>query len=87
MGQEDILRVLKKEKILTAKELAEELGVSYESIVKALNRMINNDVDRMIISNHYSSVSYAWKITGCKISKEKLEKYHIIENEHQGNIN
>ena len=77
MGQGEILKVLEKERLATSSELAEDIGLSRKAIQNSLNRMLNFDVERMIINVGYTKRSYVWKIKGDKIPKEKLNKYHI----------
>jgi len=63
MSQGEILDLLKKEKLLTAKEIAEELGISEESVRSSLKRMLNYDVEIVEIkTKKFARKSFAWKI-------------------------
>ena len=77
MGQGEILKVLEKEKLATSSELAEDIGLSIRAVQNSLNRMLNFDVERIIINVGYTKRSYVWKIKGDKIPQKKLNKYHI----------
>ena len=79
MSQEEVLEVLKKEKLLTAEEIAEMLNISVMAVRNSLNRMLDDDVERIIIHIKFSRMSYAWKLKGIKIPREKLEEY--LKNE------
>jgi predicted transcriptional regulator len=74
MSQEEILEKLKQERIATAKELSELIGIGICAISKSLNRMLDYDVERIKIESKHTRNCYAWKIKGVKITKEEMEK-------------
>lgn len=75
MSQEEVLEVLKEEKLATAEEIAKLIGISVIAVRYSLNKMLDEDVERIIIHKKYSMKSYAWKIINSKISEEKFKKY------------
>jgi Mn-dependent DtxR family transcriptional regulator len=79
MGQEEVLEILRKKKIATTKEILEELDVNETSVRNALNRMINKEVEKLLIRVKGVRICYAWKIKGYKIQKSFLEKYPTLK--------
>jgi len=79
MGQQEVLEVLKKKKLLTTEEIADLLNIGISAVQHNLNSMLDFDVDRIIIHSKFARMSYAWKLKGRKIPKEKLEEYQKNE--------
>jgi len=79
MGQEEVLDILRKEKIATAEEIAEKTGIDVSGVRNNLNKLQDLNVEKIIIHTRQARMSYAWKIKGTKIPKEKLEQYNCKE--------
>jgi len=77
MGQQEVLNVLKKEKLMTAREIAEILQIARGAVLNALNRMLDFDVEKIYIhlKRTRDSKAFAWKIIGTEIPQELLKKY------------
>ena len=69
------MEILKREELATADEIAVMLGISVMAVRNSLNKMINIDVERIIIQKRNSRHFFIWKPIDIKISKDKMEKY------------
>jgi DNA-binding transcriptional regulator GbsR (MarR family) len=74
MGQGEIIKCLKKHKLLKTEEIVEELGISFGAVWKALKRMENIDVEVVPIKNIRNKKTFAWKLVGVKLYKNKLKE-------------